>query len=394
MTQEFSAVGLSSVRRDSSEKAGGAAKFADDYSVPGMLYGAITGSPVASGRIKRIDLTDAKAVPGVVSILTADDLPDRLVGSFIKDEVTLARGHVRFVGEPVAAVAAETREAAELAAQLIVIDFDDYPSVCSLDEALAKNAPLVHPAQDGYVRNSDTPTDGNIFWSANILEGSPDAAWDSCDVIVEDTYETPGQYHAYMEPCSALAEPDLAGRVTVRSTAQSIFYIQGRISDELDIPMSNIRCVAPKIGGGFGGKNGVSVQPIAVALARASGRPVKITLSRAQDMEMLRSRHPTRIRMRTGAKRDGTLVAREAELWFDAGAYTDESPAVLSFGMLCSRGPYNCPNVSVKGHAVYTNKLKAGSFRGVWQSTSDFCQRKPVGCACGKAQHGPDRIAP
>ncbi|MDF1749968.1 MAG: xanthine dehydrogenase family protein molybdopterin-binding subunit [Alphaproteobacteria bacterium] len=389
MTQEFSAVGLSSARRDSSEKAGGAAKFADDYSVPGMLYGAILGSPIASGRIKSIDLTEAKTVPGVVSILTADDLPDRRVGSFIKDEVTLARGYVRFVGEPVAAVAAETKEAADLAAQLIIVDFEDLPSVCSLDEALAEDAPLVHPGQDDYVRTSETPTNGNIFWSASILEGNPDAVWDSCDVIVEDTYETPGQYHAYMEPCSALAEPDLAGRITVRSTAQSIFYIQGRISDELDIPMSNIRCVAPKIGGGFGGKNGVSVQPIAVALARASGRPVKITLSRSQDMEMLRSRHPTRIRMRTGAKKDGTLVAREAELWFDAGAYTDESPAVLSFGMLCSRGPYNCPNISVKGHAVYTNKLKAGSFRGFGNPQATFASESQLDALAVKLNMDP-----
>ncbi|WP_420724956.1 xanthine dehydrogenase family protein molybdopterin-binding subunit [Hwanghaeella sp. LZ110] len=389
MTNSFSAVGMSSARLDSSEKVGGAAKYADDYTVPGMLYGTITASPIASGRIKAIDLTDALAVPGVISIITADDLPDKLVGSFIKDEVTLARGHVRYVGEPVAAVAAETKEAADLAAQMISVDYEDYTAVCSLDDALAQDAPLVHPDQDRYTRNSDTETNGNIFWSAGILEGDPDSAWGACDVIVEDVYETPAQYHAYMEPCSALAEPDLAGRITVRSTAQSIFYLQGRISEELDIPMSKIRCIAPKIGGGFGGKNGVSVQPIAVALARASGRPVKITLTRAQDMEMLRSRHPTRIKMRTGAKQDGTLVAREAELWFDAGAYSDESPAVLSFGMLCSRGPYNCPNVRVKGHAVYTNKLKAGSFRGFGNPQATFASESQLDALAAKLDMDP-----
>ncbi|MEQ8442586.1 MAG: xanthine dehydrogenase family protein molybdopterin-binding subunit [Alphaproteobacteria bacterium] len=378
------AVGISSVRIDGAEKAGGKAKYADDLSAPDMLYGAIATSPIPAGRILGYDLSEARAVPGVVAVLTAEDLPDRRVGSFVKDETTLARDRVRYVGEPVAAVAAETREAAELAAQLVMVDYEDAPAVCSLDEALADTAPLVHPEQAGYTRQSDTPAKGNIFWTAEIVEGDPDAAWDECDVVVEEVYETPAQYHAYMEPCSALVEPDLGGRFTVRSSAQSIFYLQGRISEELDLSMSRIRCVAPRIGGGFGGKNGVNVQPIAVALAQATERPVKITLNRSQDMEMLRSRHPARIRMKTGAKADGTLVAREAELWFDAGAYVDESPAVMSFGLLCSRGPYRCPNVRVRGYAVYTNKLKAGSFRGFGNPQAAFASESQLDAVARK----------
>lgn len=373
-----SAVGLSAARLDGAEKAGGAAKFADDFTAPGMLFGAVATSPIPSGRILSYDLEEARAVPGVAAILTAEDLPDRRVGSFVKDENTLARGYVRYVGEPVAAVAAETPAAARLAAQLIAVDYEELPSVTSLDEALAPDAPLVHPDQASYERGGEKPSEGNVFWSAEIVEGDLDAAWADCDVIVENVYETPAQYHAYMEPCSVLVEPDLGGRYTVRSSAQSIFYLQGRISDELDIPMSQIRCIAPKIGGGFGGKNGVNVQPIAVALARAAGRPVKITLSRSEDMEMLRSRHPARIRMRTGAKADGTLVAREAELWFDAGAYADESPAVMSFGILSSRGPYRCPNMRTRGHVVYTNKLKAGSFRGFGNPQATFASESQL----------------
>ncbi|MCR9221690.1 MAG: xanthine dehydrogenase family protein molybdopterin-binding subunit [Alphaproteobacteria bacterium] len=371
-------VGLSSPRIDGAEKAGGKAKYADDLSAPDMLYGAIATSPIPAGRILGYDLSEARAVPGVVAVLTAEDLPQRRVGSFVKDETTLARGRVRYVGEPVAAVAAETREAAELAAQLVLVDYEETPAVCSLDEALAADAPRVHPEQADYARQGDAAAEGNVFWSAEIVEGDPDAAWAECDVVVEEVYETPAQYHAYMEPCSALVEPDLGGRFTVRSAAQSIFYLQGRISEELDLPMARIRCVAPRIGGGFGGKNGVNVQPIAVALARVAERPVKITLSRSQDIEMLRSRHPARIRMKTGAKADGTLVAREAELWFDAGAYVDESPAVMSFGLLCSRGPYRCPNVRVRGHAVYTNKLKAGSFRGFGNPQATFASESQL----------------
>ena len=372
MSQDFTSVGLSAPRRDSAEKAGGTAKYADDFSVPNQLYGAVAKSTVPHGRILSYDVANAWEVPGVKAIITADDLPDKRVGSFVQDETTLARGFVRYVGEPLAAVAAETPQAARLAAQLIEVEIEELPAVTDLDAALAEDAPSVHPEFSGYGRKGEAKWRGNVFWSATIDEGDVEGAWADCDVVVEGVYETPAQYHAYIEPCSVLAEIDLAGRITVRSSAQSIFYLQGRIAEELDLPMSRVRCIAPKIGGGFGGKNGVNVQPIAAALALKTGYPVKITLTRAEDMEMLRSRHPARIHMKTGAKKDGTLVAREVELWFDAGAYVDESPAVMSFGMLMSRGPYRCPNVKVKGNAVYTNKLKAGSFRGFGNPQATF----------------------
>ncbi|MEX0922132.1 MAG: xanthine dehydrogenase family protein molybdopterin-binding subunit [Rhodovibrionaceae bacterium] len=372
MSAEFTSVGLSTPRRDSAEKAGGTAKYADDFSLPNQLYGALARSPVPHGRILGYDLTAARAVPGVKAILTAEDLPAKRVGSFVQDESTLAREVVRYVGEPLAAVAAETPQAARLAAQLIEVELEDLPAVTDLDAALAESEPSVHTDFAGYTRKGEAKWQGNVFWSAEIAEGDCAAAWADCDVVVEGVYETPAQYHAYIEPCSVLADIDLSGRITVHSSGQSIFYLQGRIAEELDLPMSRVRCVAPRIGGGFGGKNGVNVQPIAAALALKTGLPVKITMTRAEDMESLRSRHPARIRMKTGAKKDGTLVAREAELWFDAGAYVDESPAVMSFGMLMSRGPYRCPNVAVRGHAVYTNKLKAGSFRGFGNPQASF----------------------
>ena len=378
MTSDFISVGLSTPRRDSAEKAGGTAKYADDFSVPNQLYGAIAKSTVPHGRILSYDIRNALEVPGVKAILTAEDFPEKRVGSFVQDETTLARGVVRYVGEPLAAVAAETPQAARLAAQLIEVEIEELLAVTDLDAALAESGPSVHSEFESYGRKGTAPWQGNVFWSASIEEGDCVAAWADCDVVVEGVYETPAQYHAYIEPCSVLAEIDLAGRITVRSSAQSIFYLQGRIAEELDLPMSRVRCIAPKIGGGFGGKNGVNVQPIAAALALKTGLPVKITLTRAEDMEMLRSRHPARIRMKTGARKDGTLVAREVELWFDAGAYADESPAVMSFGMLMSRGPYRCPNVSVKGHTVYTNKLKAGSFRGFGNPQATFASESQM----------------
>ena len=386
MKPEGTAVGRSSARLDGAEKAAGAARYADDFTAPGMLFGAVATSPIPHGRITDYRTEAAKAVAGVRAVITPEDLQLQRVGSFVKDESTLALGTVRYVGEPVAAVAAETPEAARLAAQLIEVDYEELPAVCDLDQALAEGAPPVHPDFPAYDLNGEASCAGNRFWSAEIVEGDSESAWADCDAIVEGVYETPAVYHAYMEPCSALAEPDINGRITLRSSAQSIFYLQGRIGAELGLPMSQVRCIAPHIGGGFGGKNGVNIQSIAVALALETGRPVKITLSRIEDMEMLRSRHPVRIRMKTGAKRDGTLVAREAELWFDAGAYADESPAVMSFGMLCSRGPYRCPNATVRGYAVYTNKLKAGSFRGFGNPQATFaseCQLDELAAKLG-----------
>lgn len=366
------AVGISATRRDGPDKATGRAVYADDLKRPGMLYGAVLPSPWPHARITGIDTAAAAALTGVRAVITAADLPDRRVGSFIKDETTLASGVVRYVGEPVAAIAADSEEIARRAALMIDVDYEPLPAVTDLDAALGDDAPLVHPDIGDYIINGASRPDGNTFWSASIVEGDVEGAFAECDVIVEGVYETPAQYHAYMEPCSALAEVDLNKRVTITSSAQSIFYLQGRISEELDLPMTQVRCVAPRIGGGFGGKNGVNVQVIAAALALKTSRPVKFTLTRAEDMEMLRSRHAARIRMRTGAKSDGTLVARDIEAWFDAGAYADESPAVMSFGVLMARGPYRIPNVRSVGHVVYTNRLKAGSFRGFGNPQATF----------------------
>lgn len=372
MINAGTAVGVSEPRLESAEKVGGTAKYADDFTAPDMLFGAIATSPVPAARIKGYRLEAARAVAGVRAVITAEDLPRKRVGSFVKDETTFADGVVRFVGEPVAAVAAETIEAARLAAQLIEVEYEELPAALSLEEALAEDAPLVHPEFGEYVKTKAAPSHGNVLWQSEIREGNTDTAWDKCDAVVEAVYEVPAQYHAYMEPCSALASIDLNGRLTVTSAAQSIFYLQGRIAEQLELPMSRIRCVAPRIGGGFGGKNGVNVQPIAAALAIKTGQPVKITLTRTEDMEMLRSRHSAKLRMKTGATADGKLVAREAEVWLDAGAFCDESPAVMSFCILNTRGPYRCPNTTTRGNVVYTNKLRAGSFRGFGNPQAAF----------------------
>ena len=373
------AVGRSVPRADSEEKVRGEAAYVDDMYLPGMLYGAIAASPYPHARVLGYDLTEALAVPGVKAILTGDDYDlKRRSGAFIKDEMHLAKDKVRFVGEAVGAVAATTLTAAREAARLIGVDYEELPAVLSMDEATAAGAPVIHEDFGSYFSLAPLKADGNLLWRAAIDEGDVDAAWDQCDVIVEGTYETQAQHHAYMEPCGSLAKPERDGRVTVWSTCQSVHLTQQRIAEWIGLPMAMVRSIAPKIGSGFGGKGSPNTQPLAAALAQKTGKPVKMVLSFTEDLETMRSRHPARIRMRTGAKADGTLIAREHIALLDCGAYADDSPAVVSVCCLFGRGPYKIPNYRGRADGVYTNKLRAGAFRGFGGPQATFASESQL----------------
>ncbi|GAB4179507.1 MAG: xanthine dehydrogenase family protein molybdopterin-binding subunit [Wenzhouxiangellaceae bacterium] len=356
-------IGISVPRVDGREKVTGSARYVDDLYRPNMLHGARLGSPYAHARIVSCDTSRAKALPGVKAVLTGQDLPDNLFGVAVSDERVLARDKVRYVGEPVAAVAAVDLQTAKAALRLIDIEYEVLPAVFDPQEAMAPDAPLLHEQFDRYFRNYDSPAQGNVLGSIELSTGNVDSAWESCDVIVEGEYETPAVQHLYMEPCGALAEVDGRGKVTIWSSTQSVFSVQATVARALDLPMSKVRCIAPKVGGGFGGKF-VTVEPIAAALAMATGAPVKLVLSREEDMTTMRSRHASRIRIRTGAKADGALVCREVHVVLDAGAYADMSPLVLSAAVLLAPGPYRIPNVRSAGRAVYTNRLRASAMRG------------------------------
>jgi CO/xanthine dehydrogenase Mo-binding subunit len=364
MNTIHTAVGHSFDRLDAAEKATGEAQYVDDLFRPGMLYGAVLGSTHAHARIRGYKLDAARAIAGVAAVVTGEDFQAPRTGAFCKDELPLARGKTIYLGEPVAAIAACDQETAGRAARAIEIDYEPLPTVLSIDEALAAEAPLVHDDLTNYVKIAPSFSHGNVLWQCRVEEGDADAAWTQCDLVVEDVFETAAQHHMYMEPCGALAEVDRSGRLTIWSSCQSVHLVQQRVAEWLAIPMGRIRALAPKIGGGFGGKGGLHVQHLVAALALRTGRPVKIVLSRVEDFEMVRSRHPARIAMKTGAKRDGTLFAREASILLDGGAYADESPAVLSFAVLMARGPYRIAHLRSRGSVVYTNKLKASAFRG------------------------------
>jgi CO/xanthine dehydrogenase Mo-binding subunit len=364
MSDRAQMVGARLPRLEAVGKINGAAKYTDDMSLPFMLHGAILGSPFPHARIVSYDVSRARAFPGVEAVITAQDFPYLPLGAIVKDETILARDKVRYVAEPVAAVAPLDRVTALEAIKLIDIEYEELPAVLDIDQALAPDAPILHERLRDYFKIFDCRCSGNVLSEQSLIEGDVDSAFASCDVIVEGEYRTPAQAHAYLEPCAALADLDDRNKITIWSSHQSINRVQANVCEALGLPMSQVRVITPRVGGGFGGKMEATVQPIAAALALKARRPVKIVLSREDDFAMMRSRHPARIWMRTGAMRDGTIVAREAKLLYDAGAYSDDSPGVLAFGLYMARGPYRIPHYRAIGKLLYTNKLRASGFRG------------------------------
>jgi CO/xanthine dehydrogenase Mo-binding subunit len=350
---------------DSIEKTSGRAKYIADLYQPGMLHGAVLQSPYAHARILRYDLSEALALPGVHAIVTGDDMQQHhRMGAFIKDEHAIAKEKVRYVGEAVAAVAADTVAIARQAVQLISIDYEELPAILNIEDARAPGAPLIHEDYASFVKVFDTGTEGNLCARTSFSEGDIEQGWAESDLIFENNYETQAQAHLSIEPCGALAEVDASGRVTLWSANQSVFRVQAGVCESLGLTMSRVRCLTPKIGAGFGNKMEAHIQPIVVMLALKAKRPVKMILTREQDFEMVRARHPYRIRVKTGVKKDGRLVAREVEVLLDGGAFADDSPGVLGYSLLMGCGPYRIPHAHCHGRLFYTNKLRFGAMRG------------------------------
>ncbi len=358
-------VGARIPRVEAREKITGQARYSDDMFPQGLLHAALLTSPYPHARILSYDTSRAEAMQGVRAVVTGDDVEmDHRGGPFIKDEHAITKDKVRYVGEPVAAVAADDIATAQRAARLIEVEYEEYPAVLSPEQGLEPDAPLVHENLADYATSIELPVHGNVLQECEISTGEVDSAWDKCDVIVEGEFETQAQYHAYMEPCSAIAEVDANGKITVWSSNQSVFRDQANLADRLGIPMSRIRAISPRVGGAFGGKIEMTNQAIAALLAMKAKKPVKLTLTREQDMEMIRARHPAKVRMKTGATKDGMLVARATEILMDCGAYACDSPGVVGVASWFARGPYHIDHVRSKGCGVYTNKLRFGAFRG------------------------------
>lgn len=346
-------VGQSLKRVDAEAKVKGAALYPGDLTRPGMLYMKVLFSAHPHARILRIDTARAEAAPGVIAVLTADDVPNNIYGIAEYDQPVLASDVVRCVGDRVALVIAETEEQAAAARALIDVEYDVLPAICTPDEAMAEGAPLLHPGKGS-----------NVLASYHVRKGEVETALAGADVVIEETYEIGGQEHLYLQPDAGLAWIDVDGTVVVETAGQWAHDDQRQIANSLGLPEEKVRVVYPAIGGAFGGREDISVQILLGLAAYRVNRPVKLIWSRPETTIGHHKRHPMRIHEVWGATRDGRLVAQKIDILADAGAYTSTSESVVQSAVLAATGPYDVPNVSIDARPVYTNNLPSGAFRG------------------------------
>jgi CO/xanthine dehydrogenase Mo-binding subunit len=354
------------------ERVTGAVRYTIDMELPGMLHAKLLGSVLAHARIVRIDTSKARRVPGVVAVLTGGDLAGRpglspRFGPVFRDRPVLAMDKVRFVGEPVAAVAATDLDAAQQAVDLIEVEYEELPAVLDLDQALATDAPLVHdaPPRSGptfpdVIINRDAGR--NICNYFRLRKGDVEAGFADADHVFEDTFTSPAVQHVPLETHACIAEVD-GTHVTVWATTQLPFLLRSQLAEIFRLPLSHVRVVVPFLGGGYGAKCYPSIEPIAAVLAAEAGRPVRLHLTREEEFVTI-TKHGMRIRMRTAVRRDGKIVARKTTCHFNTGAYADIGPRLIKAGGFGTGGPHAIPNVWVDSYAVYTNLPPAGAFRG------------------------------
>jgi CO/xanthine dehydrogenase Mo-binding subunit len=366
----MSIIGQSVNRIDARGKVTGETKYPGDIDLPGQAYMKILFAHRPHARIKSINAAKAEALSGVIAVFTAKDVPVNEYGLIMPDQPVLCgpgsskpdADRVRFVGDQVAVVVADTQEVAAHALDLIEVDYEDLPVVSDVEAAMQPGAPRLHPELDS-----------NVFCHYRIRKGDVEAAFAQVlaegGVIVEGEYRTPAQEHAYLQPEAGLAYIDEEGRVTVVVAGQWTHEDQGQVAHALDLPLERVRVIYPAIGGAFGGREDMSVQ-IVLALAawrlhqRGINRPVKTIWSREESMIGHHKRHPYILRSKWGAWKDGRLAAAQVEVIGDGGGYAYTSTKVLGNATLMCTGPYEIPNVKVDSYAVYTNNMVTGAFRG------------------------------
>lgn len=360
----YTVIGKSVPRIDGVEKVTGQAIYCTDFSLPGMLYGKILYSDRPHARIVEIDASRALALDGVEAVVTAQDAPDVLYGLYIRDRLIFAKGRVRHIGEPVAAVAAASERLAAKALKLIDVEYEDLPPVLDAESALQPDAPQIHPDVESYQGLYDWIKYGNVAMEASLELGDVEQGFAEADYVFEDTYKTAAMHQAYLEPHACVAGFDHTGRLTVWTARQQLSVCHRELATALDMPMTDVRVVPLWLGGGFGGKLKSHLEPIAVLLARKAGKPVKITLTRAEDFVSTHPRAPYIIHMKTGVKKDGTLVAKQVDVLVEAGAYTDHTVGTSIHAISFAQGSYHIPNCSARVRNVYTNNPDWGCMRG------------------------------
>ena len=367
---EYKFVGKSSVRVDGKVKISGAAQFIDDLDFgPNLLYAEVVESKFAHAIINSIDISEAEKIPGVVKIVTGKDFPFRF-GLYMHDRYIFAQDRVRFVGEQVAAVIARDAVTAKAAAKLVKVDYTELTPVLSVQQALGDSPFLIHPDLKDYhhVPWFFPQTNSNVAHLRKVRNGNVEEAFADSDFVLDDVYTVPRYAHCALEVHGAVGLLDHSGRLTVWTASQSP-HTQRHLFAEALAPLGfqhkDVRVITPFIGGGFGGKAGVSMEILGAALAtKVKGNPVKILWSRAQEFYNTYQRQGVVARLKVGVKNDGTITALEHTLYWDAGAYVEYGANVVNAAGLSATGPYRIPNIKIDSYCVYTNLPPGGPYRG------------------------------
>jgi CO/xanthine dehydrogenase Mo-binding subunit/aerobic-type carbon monoxide dehydrogenase small subunit (CoxS/CutS family) len=361
------------LRLDGREKVSGEPIYTADLKRPGMLYAKILRSPTPHAMLKKIDTAAGERLPGVIAVLTREDLQgiNPYYGPLVKDQSILALDKVRYEGDPVAAVAAESVEIAEAAIELIQVEYEDLPALLSLDESLAMDAPRIHDFTSehgdkfpGYPSvDEEAKKHRNVSFHFGWTKGDTHKGFAESERVFEHSFYFPKVAHYSMEPQMALAE--WAGdTLTIWSSTQHPFLVQQEVAEMLSLPAKKVRVIVPFVGGAYGNKNHTKYEPLAAVLARKAKRPVYLALT-SEDTFRTVTKPAMRVWIKTGVNRDGYLIARESVAHVDSGAYSDAGPRVTQKAAFRVHGPYVIPNIKSDGYAIYTNTVPAGAFRGM-----------------------------
>ena len=347
-------------RVDAYDKVTGRATYASDVYLPGMLAGKLLPSTRNHARIVSIDTSKAAALPGVRCVITGTDFPDLRYGSgALRDRYIMPREVVNFVGEPIAAVAADDEATAQEAIALIEVEYEDLPSVVNPLAAMGDGAATVHPELENYEGYGFT-LGHNVSTLLDADRGDVEQAFQDADVVVEDVYRSQGINQGFLEPMACVADVEPNGRLVIYASTQGPYQIRAGLASVLEIPVSRIRVVAMELGGGFGAKLRLTFEAFPALLAMKTGRPVKLVNTREEVFTMNGPRLPVTNYIRSGVMRDGTITAREAYTIFDVGAYLGAGP---NSGIGHGIGAYRVPNYRLRSYGVYTNKIYVGSYR-------------------------------
>jgi CO/xanthine dehydrogenase Mo-binding subunit len=367
---EFAVVNHSVPRGDGVAKVTGSAIYTSDMAVEHMAWARVLRSPFASARIISIDVSAAKKQSGVIDVLTGGDLHglSPYYGHGVKDHPLIAIGQVRFVGEPVAAVVAEDELTAQEALGKIAVEYEEFDANLDVDTALAAGSPRIHETDfaGGSFRGFDDfpGAAGNICQAVHVEWGDVDAAFAAAAHVAEGEFYFPMVYAYAMEPYVAIADFDAKGHLTVYSSAQHPFMVRHDLAQVFGLPLNSVRVIVPYVGGGYGSKSYTKIEPLVAACSWKAGRPVKLQLS-VEEAFLTTRGDDARVRIRTAADAQGHLVARQATIHLNTGAYAENSPMVCRKAANRIVGPYRIPNVKIDCFAVYTNTVPASSYRGL-----------------------------